>query len=142
VSDTPYLYLTAPQIRELHDAVITEYGGAAGSQSFVGLDTCVEAPQNVAYLQEGDVFEQASAYTCSILQKSPFKNGNRRTALLAALVFLEINGVTDHDYDEAMLLQAMVFLTEGKMDRKLFAQFLRDAISGVTGTWEDEPLDP
>jgi hypothetical protein len=57
---------------------------------------------------------------------------------VTALVFLEINGLTDHDYNEAMLLQAMLYLAEGKMVGRLFAQFLRDAASGVTGTWENE----
>lgn len=139
MSASPYLYLTVSQIRELHDAVQAEHGGVAELQPAEGLDRCVEAPQNVAYLQQGDVFEQASAYTCSILRKGPFKAGNRRTALAAALVFLEINGVMDHDYNESMLFQAMLYLGDGKMDGNLFAQFLRDAVSGITGTWEDEP---
>jgi death on curing protein len=138
VIDSPYVYLTASQIRELHDAVVEEYGGGAGSWNFEGLDSCVQAPQNVAFLQEGDVFEQASAYASSIVRKGPFKNGNRRTALVTALVFLEINGVVDHNYDEPMLLQAMVYLAGGQMDAKLFAQFLREAVSGTTGTWEDQ----
>ena len=136
MSDSPYVYLTASQIRELHDAVVEKLGE---SRSFWGLDWCVQAPQNVATLQEGDVFEQASAYACSILRKGPFKDGNRRTALATALVFLEINGVMDHDYNEQMLVQAMIYLAEGKMDGNLFAQFLREALSGITGTWEDEP---
>ena len=137
MSDSPYLYLTVAQIRELHDTVLAEYGGAQGTRA--GLDSCAKAPQQVAFLQDGDVFEQASAFACSILRKSPFRNGNRMTALVAALVFLEINGVIDHDYDEAMLLQAMAYLSEGKMDGNLFAQFLREAVSGTTGTWQDEP---
>ena len=95
----------------------------------------------MATLQEGDVFEQASAYACSILRKGPFKDGNRRTALATALVFLEINGVVDHDYNEHLLLQALIYLAEGKMDGNLFAQFLREAVSGITGTWEDETPD-
>jgi death on curing protein len=138
VTESPYVYLTAAQIRELHDAIMQEYGGAAGSRNFEGLDSCVQAPQNVALLQEGDVFEQASAYACSILRKGPFKDGNRRTALVTALVFLEINGVVDHDYNEPMLLQAMIYLAESRMDGNLFAQFLREAVSGLTGNWEDE----
>lgn len=138
MSNTPYLYLTVSQIRELHDPVVEEFGGVAESRSVGGLDSCVEAPQNVAYLQDGDIFEQASAYACSILRKRPFNDSNRRMALVTALVFLEINGLTDHDYDAAMLLQAILYLADGKMDGKLFAQFLRDAVSGVTGTWEDE----
>ena len=137
MSDSPYLYLTVAQIRELHDTVLAEYGGAQGTRA--GLDSCAKAPQQVAFLQDGDVFEQASAFACSILRKSPFRNGNRMTALVAALVFLEINGVIDHDYDETMLLQAMAYLSEGKMDGNLFAQFLREAVSGTTGTWQDEP---
>src|SRR5271170_4039291 len=97
----------------------------------------VKSSTSLAYLQDGDIFEQASAYACSILRKRPFKDGNRRMALVTALVFLEINGLTDHDYDAAMLLQAILYLAEGKMDGDLFAQFLRDAVSGVAGTWED-----
>ena len=49
--------------------------------------------------------------------------------------------VVDHDYDESMLLQAMFYLAEGKMDGNLFSQFLRQAVSGITGTWQDESQD-
>ena len=138
MSDSPYLYLTMAQIQELHDAVIEEQGGVRGARSAEGLDSCVDAPQNVALLKEGDVFEQASAYACSIMRKNPFKNGNRGTALAAALVFLDINGVLDHHYDESMLAEAIIYLADGKMDADLFAQFLREAVSGITGTWQDE----
>jgi death on curing protein len=137
MSESPFLYLSVEQIRELHDAVLEEHGGTRGSRMGGSLDSCVTAPQTVAYLQEGEVFQQASAYACSILEKSPFKDGNCRTALVTALVFLEINGVVDHDFDEAMLLQAMFYLAEGKMDGNLFSQFLREAVSGSTGTWQD-----
>ena len=46
----------------------------------------------------------------------------------------------DHDYNEPLLLQAVLYLAEGKMNADLFAQFLRDAVSGTTGTWEDASL--
>jgi death on curing protein len=137
MSDSPYLYLSVSQIRELHDTTIKEHGGSNGLEGFVGLDSCVQAPQNVACFCDGDVFEQASAYAYCIARKRPFKDGNKRTALVAALVFLEINGVMDHDYDEPLLLQAVLYLAGGKMNADLFAQFLRDAVSGTTGTWED-----
>ena len=35
------------------------------------------------------------------------------------------------------MLQAMFYLAEGKMDGNLFSQFLREAVSGSTGTWQD-----
>ena len=138
MSDSPYLYLTISQIRELHNSVIQEYGGTDGLQGLASLDSIVKAPQNVAYLQDGDVFEQASAYAYSVVQDNPFMDGNKRTALVAALVFMEINGITEHDYNESLLVQAMLYLAEGKMNVALFAQFLRDALSGTKGTWEDK----
>jgi death-on-curing protein len=138
VSESPYLYLTVSQIQALHEAVIEEHGGTRESRKSGSLDSCVDAPQNVAFLQDGDVFEQASAYACSIIRKCPFKAGNRGTALAAALVFLDINGVMDQNYDETILLQAMVYLAEGKMDGNLFAEFLREAVSGAKGSWQDE----
>jgi death on curing protein len=138
VSGSPYLYLTISQIGELHDSVIHEYGGTDGLRGLGNLDPIVKAPQNVAYLQDGDVFEQASAYAYSIVRNSPFMGGNKRTALVAALVFLEINGITEHDYNESLLVQAMLYLAEGKMNMDLFAQFLRDALTGTMGTWEDK----
>ena len=137
MSDSPYLYLTISQIRELHDFVIQEYGGTDGLRGLASLDSIVEAPQNVVYFQDGDVFEQASAYAYSIVQNNPFMDGNKGTALVAALVFLEINGITEHDYNKSLLVQAMLYLAEGKMNANLFAQFLRDAVSGTMGTWED-----
>ena len=133
MSESPYLYLTISQIRELHDSVIQEYGGTDGLRGLASLDPIVEAPQNVAYFQEGDVFEQASAYAFAIVQHNPFMDGNKRTAL----VFLEINGIKEHDYNESLLVQAMLYLAEGKMNVELFAQFLRDALSGTIGRWED-----
>ena len=105
MSDSPYLYLTISQIRELHDSVIEEYGGNNGLRAQMGLASSVKAPQIVAYLQEGDVFEQASAYAYSIVKHNPFKDGNKRTALVTALVFMEINGITDHDYNESLLVR-------------------------------------
>jgi death-on-curing protein len=137
MSDSPYVYLTISQIRELHDALDREYGGSDGLTGLARLDLSVKAPQNVAFLQDGDVFEQASAYASSIVQNNPVIKGNKRTALVAALVFLELNGITDHDYNELLLLQATKYLAEGKMNSNLFAQFLRDALSGTVGTWED-----
>jgi death-on-curing protein len=137
VSGSPYLYLTSSQIRELHDTIIREYGGADGLRDFASIESSVEAPQKVAYFEGGDVFDQASAYAYSIVQSRHFKDGNRRTALAVALVFLEINGVLDHAYDQPTLLEAVLHLAAGAMNAELFAQFLRDAVSGTTGTWED-----
>src|SRR5690349_15001360 len=85
------------------------------------------APREATLRQGRDVFDEASAYARSIAQKMPFKDGNKRTALAASLAFLEINCVTDHDYDEPILQEALLYLSQGDMSEEHSAQFLRDA---------------
>jgi len=128
VSGSPYRYLTISQIRELHDAVMQENRGAEGLRDLGRIVPSIGAPK--------DVFDRASAHARSIAQKKLFEDGNKRTALAAALVFLEINGVIDHDYYGPILQEALLLVSEGDITQKQFAQFLRDYFSETTSIWE------
>ena len=52
-----------------------------------------EATFDGQYLQAG-LCEMAAAYLYHIVQNHPFLDGNKRVGLEAALLFLEINGIT------------------------------------------------
>jgi death-on-curing protein len=54
----------------------------------------------------------------------PFIDGNKRTALAAALVFLELNGISVLD-PRGRLKTAMFQLASGKMSKADFAKLLR-----------------
>ena len=125
-NDSSYIYPAVPQIRELHDAVVQEHRGAG---CLGDLGNIVTVPKEATLHEGRDVFDTASAYARSIAEKRLFKDGNKRTALAAALVFLEINGVTDHDYYEPILQEALLYLSEGDKSEECFAQFFRDAFS-------------
>jgi death-on-curing protein len=60
----------------------------------------------------------AAAY--HICQNHPFVDGNKRTALVTALVFLEINGI-EVDDPEGLLYEGMVDVASGKKDKKYLA---------------------
>ena len=60
-----------------------------------------------------DLFEQAAAYAFHICQNHPFVDGNKRTALAAALVFLDLNGIELDDPKEE-LYELMVKVASGK----------------------------
>jgi len=48
-----------------------------------------------------NIYEQAASYAFHICQNHPFLDGNKRTALATALVFLDINGIEiDDPYEE------------------------------------------
>ena len=67
----------------------------------------------------------AAAYAFHISQNHPFVDGNKRTALASALVFLEMNGNTIDDPKD-MLYDAIITLATGKVGKNEFAQILRN----------------
>ncbi len=71
-----------------------------------------------------DLFAMAAAYAFHIAQNQPFVDGNKRAAILAAVVFLDINGVeipeaTDDLYD------AMIGIAERRLGKDDVAAVLR-----------------
>jgi death-on-curing protein len=57
----------------------------------------------------------AAAYAFHIAQNQPFVDGNKRTGLLAAIVFLDLNGIELAD-PEGRLYDAMVGIAERRID--------------------------
>ena len=49
-------------------------------------------PQHAAYYANADIAEQAAFLLCGIAENQPFIDGNKRTALVVTLTFLELNG--------------------------------------------------
>lgn len=67
----------------------------------------------------------AAAYAFHLAQNQPFVDGNKRTGLVAALVFLDLNGVTVLDPQER-LSDAMIAIAERRMDKDELAELLRE----------------
>jgi len=66
----------------------------------------------------------AAAYAFHVAENQPFLDGNKRTGLGAALVFLRINGFQVVDPDES-LYEAMIGVAEHRMDKAGLAEVLR-----------------
>jgi death on curing protein len=66
----------------------------------------------------------AAAYAFHIAQNQPFFDGNKRTGLVSALVFLDLNEITVLDPQEK-LYDAMIAIAERRMDKDGLAELLR-----------------
>lgn len=66
----------------------------------------------------------AVAYAFHICGNHPFVDGNKRTALASALVFLRLNGI-DRDDPNGKLLEAMLRMAKGELKKEEFAGTLR-----------------
>jgi death-on-curing protein len=67
--------------------------------------------------------EKAAALLHSLARNHPFADGNKRTALLAALLMLAVNGQRPR-WEAAEALQQVVAVAEGHADAPAFAAWL------------------
>ena len=90
--------LTLEQLLQLHALVIQETGGSMGLRDLGRLEAAIATQtQNVfgEELYEGPI-TKAAALMRNTIADHPFTDGNKRTAMLAGLTFLKINGTGFH----------------------------------------------
>ena len=120
-------FLTLAEVTEIHADQIEHYGGTAGTRDINLLSSAVAMPYasfSGDFLHR-DIYEMAAAYAFHICQNHPFIDGNKRTALASALVFLEVNGSSISD-SEGRLYEATMDLASGKLKKEEFANILRN----------------
>ena len=89
-------FLNVADVLTIHENTIRHEGGMAGLRDPGLLESAVLMPQQQfggEYLHPG-LAEMAAAYLFHISQNHAFHDGNKRTAVLAALIFLDVNGVS------------------------------------------------
>ena len=118
-------WLSRAIVLGIHDEQLAEHGGGAGIRDDGLLDSALARPQNrFAYDSAADPATLAAAYAFGIAKNHPFIDGNKRTAYVAAELFLDLNGVTLTASDEDCVL-AMLRLAAGEIDEEGFAGWLR-----------------
>jgi death-on-curing protein len=78
----------------------------------------------------------AAAYAFHIAENQPFLDGNKRTGLNAALVFLGLNG-WDIDDPESRLYEAMLSIAKGSLDKRELGLLLRELARPLAGSAGD-----
>lgn len=120
-------FLTLDDVLMIHDEQLEAYGGIQGIRDKGLLESAVMMPQasfGGEYLHQ-NLFEMAAAYAFHIAENQPFLDGNKRTALVSALVFLDINGFVV--LDEGMkLYDAMIAIANKEMDKHDLAELLKN----------------
>jgi death-on-curing protein len=106
---------------------IRRYGGRYGVRDLSLLSSALAMPMATyeGKLLHGNEFEQAAAYAFHICQNHAFVDGNKRTALAAALVFLDLNGIViDDPYERLYAL--MIEVAKGKKAKSDISDLLKD----------------
>lgn len=107
-----------------HAKSLAAYGGADGVRDEGLLESALARPENAAAYGEPDVFDLAAAYAFGIVRNHPFVDGNKRTAFLTAILFLDLNG-SGLEADEPDATATMLALASGEVGEAAFAAWLR-----------------
>ena len=88
-------YLTPQQVLFIHARLIATTGGEHGVRDVGLLASAVARPQATFDGTDlyPDLFEKAAALMASLALNHPFVDGNKRTAIAAAALFLRQNGL-------------------------------------------------
>ena len=119
------LFLTLDEVLSLHAEQIRRFGGLSGIRDLGLLESAmgtVEATFDGAFLHE-TLFAVAAAYLHGICRNHPFLDGNKRTAVAAALTFLELNEI-EVDADEDAFYALVIGVAEGHISKAAVAVFL------------------
>ena len=77
----------------VHDEQLAAHGGLSGIRDRGVLESALARPRNLAgYEACDDVARLAAAYAFGIIKNHAFVDGNKRTALVIADLFLMLNG--------------------------------------------------
>lgn len=87
-------YLSLEEILRLHFQIIEDYGGSHGVRDESRLKSVEQAPKQIIFDAEQypSIHEKAAVYIRNIIGDHPFSDGNKRTGITTAGVFLLRNG--------------------------------------------------
>jgi death-on-curing protein len=125
------LFLTREEVLEIHALQLARYGGGAGLRDPGLLESALAQPEATfggQYVHQ-DLWEMAAAYLFHLVSNHPFVDGNKRVGLLAALVFLDLNGVSLTQGSEELYTLTMS-VAAGSMQKDAVTAALR-RIAGV-----------
>jgi death-on-curing protein len=87
------LWVSKKAVLAMHSAQLAEHGGSDGIRDETLLDSALAKSLNVfAYADQPDIFRLAASYAFGIARNHAFVDGNKRTALVVSITFLDRNG--------------------------------------------------
>ena len=119
-----WVWIPKAIILVVHDEQLAEHGGLRGIRDEGLLDSALARPQQLANYSTPDFADLAASYGYGLARNHPFLDGNKRTAFVAALLFLMLNGykLQASDADKVM---TMLKVAAGEISEEVFAEWIQ-----------------
>lgn len=121
------IFLTVEQVVDFHTDIINEFGGAHGIRDMGLLISAIEMPKAAMFGEflHLSIYDKAAAYLYHIICNHAFVDGNKRSGLVTALTFLEVNAVI-LEFNEHELEELVVKVADRGADKATIATYFRN----------------
>ena len=118
------IWIPEAAIRAMHEELLREHGGLSGAINEQALKATLAKPMQLINYGSPGLAEPAAAYGYGFAKNHCFSDGNKRIALSAIDVFLQLNGqeLCALEVDAAVTLLAVA---AGEIDQKELASWIR-----------------
>ena len=125
-------YLSVADVVAVHERIMRKLGDEARPLRDPGLlESAVTRPRMAAWYEDADLIRQAALLGVGVSQAQAFLDGNKRTAYLAMVTFLELNGLIytgDHIALANQFEQVAERSTDAATATDAFEAWLRDRV--------------
>ena len=120
--------LPVDRIKEIHSLMIAETGGLDGIRDEGLLESAANAPFQTFDDQPlyKTIQAKAARLGFSLVNNHAFIDGNKRTGMMAMLLFLEMNGA-GRDCTDEEIIRVGLALADGSMDDHALLEWILDA---------------
>lgn len=123
------LYLTLENVLRINAKVL---GSEFRLRDIGLLESALARPMASAFGEDAypTLFHKAAALLDSLSRNHPFVDGNKRTATLATVAFLEINGY-EANWDASEALQFILAVAQGQHSIEVIADWLKNNVDSL-----------
>lgn len=108
----------------IHEMMLSQHGGLAGVRDEGMLASAIAKPQNRFAYQSSSLTALAASYAAGIVLNHPFLDGNKRTGFMAAITFLDVNGM-EFNATEQSVVEHTLALASGSIAEARYAAWLK-----------------
>jgi death-on-curing protein len=116
-------WLLREVVLAVHDQLIAQFGGGTGLRDEGLLDSTLARPMHLAAYSQPTVAEMAASYAFGLVKNHPFIDGNKRIGFVAAVLFMELNGLQFQASEADAVIQTLALAT-GDLSEADYATWL------------------
>jgi death-on-curing family protein len=138
-TNEPIVWITGKQIKKIHDDLIEAFGGTLGIADESQLDAVIQRAKNSTVYNEDQlptIVHKAAFFMHSLLRYHQFADGQKRTGLSTAFIFLGLNGYSFWSRDVLPEVHYCIEIAQGKHEVKEITKWLSNRI------WKSDILTP